>query len=117
MIAALAAVRGFLASVPREVWYILAAVLLLWLAYERGDNAGYERSRAEYAEAVRKAQERARKADDEATKQREADNKSNQEKSDARNEAIDRGGRTALNCERLRQAGFREADIPGECRD
>lgn len=114
---ALAAVRGFLGSIPREVWYILAAVLLFWLAYEKGDDAGYERSQAEYAEAARKAAEKARKADDEASKQREADTRRNQENDDARNDAIDRDGRRGLNCERLRRAGYLDADLPAVCRD
>ena len=54
---------GFLSKVPREVWYILGAALLLWLAYNQGNSAGYAKRNAEYATAARIAAEKARKGD------------------------------------------------------
>ena len=57
---------SFLGNLPKEVWYILGAVLLLWLAYTQGKSAGYAERNAEYAEAARIAAEKARKGDEAA---------------------------------------------------
>jgi hypothetical protein len=54
---------SFLGNLPKEVWYILGAVLLLWLAYTQGKSVGYAKRNAEYAEAARIAAEKARKGD------------------------------------------------------
>lgn len=108
--------RGWLAFVPREVWYLLAAGLLVWWIDARAYDRGYAARTAEYEKAARKAQEVARAADEEADTQRGEDDARNQENDDARNDAIDNAGRLGLNCQRLRSAGYREADLPEPCR-
>lgn len=55
---------GLLKSVPREVWYIAAAVLAIWLYGNARYNAGYEKRSAEYAEMAAKAVIQAREADE-----------------------------------------------------
>ena len=63
---------GLLKSIPREVWYIALALLLLWIWGNQRFDAGYNARTAEYAEAARKAAENAREADAEAGKAVEA---------------------------------------------
>ena len=63
-----AATKGFLKSIPRDVWYILGALALVWIVFQHGKSVGYAKCKAEYAEAARKAAEKAREADAEAGK-------------------------------------------------
>lgn len=62
----LAPVWCFLKNVPREVYYIAAAALLLLWIDGRAYDRGYSDRTAEYEEAARRAQERAREADTDA---------------------------------------------------
>lgn len=116
IVAAFLTLRGWLAHVPREVWYALAAALLVWWIDARAYDRGYASRTAEYEQAARKAQEIARAADEQATEQRGADTARNQENDNARNQAIRDAGRLGLNCQRLRAVGYREADLPEPCR-
>ena len=50
-------------NVPREVWYALGTLALLWFVYSHGKSVGYGQSEAEHAEVARKAAEQAREAD------------------------------------------------------
>lgn len=57
---------GFLKSVPKEVWYLIAAALLIWWIDNRAYDRGYEAATVQFEELARKAQERAREADNDA---------------------------------------------------
>ena len=50
-------------NVPREVWYALGVLALLWFVYSHGESVGYDKRDAEYDEAARIAAEKAREAD------------------------------------------------------
>lgn len=106
----------FMKSIPWQVWAGVGAILLLGLSYCAGERAGYSKRLAEEAAISAQAIEDARKADDNAGTQREADNTRNQKNEQERNEAIRSDGRTGLNCQRLRDAGEADADLPAECR-
>lgn len=54
---------GILKMVPREVWYALAALAVVWFYGNQRYDAGRDECRAEYAEAAREAIEQARQAD------------------------------------------------------
>ena len=97
-------IRSFLSSVPREVWYALGALLLVWGVYLHGKGVGYDQRTAEYEAAKAKAVERAREADGKAGEQRNKDTERNNDADQERKDAARTGGRDAVNCARLRRA-------------
>ena len=107
----------FLSAVSFKVWLGICAALLacLPLTYCKGKTDGKTQEIERQLKAEIEAQKAARKADDNTATRREQDNQTNQENEDARNNAIERGGRIELNCERLRRAGYLDTDIPTEC--
>lgn len=54
---------GLLKQVPREVWYALAALAVIWFYGNQRFDAGYDKRDAEQAEIERKAAEKARQGD------------------------------------------------------
>lgn len=89
---------------------ILAAfVLCLGLSYCKGRSDGVALEKARWELAAAKAAKRAAKASDAASEARARDIIRNHELEKARTDAIAQNPnnpRRALNCERLRQAGF-----------
>lgn len=112
----LAAALAFLKRIPWQVWLVLAVALTAWLWGNHRYNEGYAARTAEYEAAQIEAAKRTRAADEAADTQRTADNTRNTADDDARTNAAAAGGRTGANCERLRQAGYGEADLPEPCR-
>lgn len=101
-------VTGWLSGFTFKFWLIVCAVLLACLpvAYCKGVSDGKAIERGKWEQAARKAQERARQADEGTNRQRQADTERNTENANRRDEAARDGGRAAVNCERLRQAGI-----------
>lgn len=60
----LAPIWQFLKSVSREVWYLIAAALLLWWVYNLGYGEAEEDMRAQQAEEARQIAEKTRNADE-----------------------------------------------------
>ena len=77
---------GVLSKIPREVWYILGAALLLWLAYSKGDSDAREAIQIEQEEQAREAE---KLADENAA---ERDEKLKAEQADAK-EALENAAR------------------------
>lgn len=69
----LAPAGGFLKGVPKEVWYGIAALALLWLAYQHGVSSENERwiTKLEKAEAEAKLKaEKAKQSADASERER-----------------------------------------------
>lgn len=64
--AALTAVRGFLAKLPWQIWAVLGAFVIVFLAYTAGKREGHAQCEAKHAEIAARAVATARKADGEA---------------------------------------------------
>lgn len=113
----------WLASFGKSIlgkWKLYAAVfglvvLVCGLSYCQGRRDGREAEQVAQAKAALKDAENARKADEKADTQRQDDTERNAADEKSRNDAIERGGRIELNCQRLRNAGVSEADLPAPC--
>lgn len=114
--AILTAVRGFLAKLPWQIWAILGALAVVFLAYSHGKGVGRDEVRAEIEAANKANIERQDKANAKADTERAIDHERNESNERERNDAIANDGRTGLSCQRLRAAGYREAALPAECR-
>lgn len=113
---------GILSKVPREVWYILAALAAWWVFSNHYEQQGYDKRTAEYAEIARQAQIQADKSLAAAVAERANDTtritEDQQERSDAIQNTQDSrpsDASNALNCERMRKAGSDISQLPA-CR-
>ena len=105
---------NWLSGFTIKFWLIVCAVLIVCLpvAYCKGVSDGKAIEAAAQTKAENKALEQAREADTGANQSRQDDTERNTENANRRDEAARTGGRTAANCERLRQAGI---DTPPAC--
>lgn len=94
----------------------VAALLIVThlLAYCEGRSDGRNNVLAEQREAEIDRQRQTREADKKADTTRTRDQQENTGNAQERTDAIDDGGRTGLNCLRLRKH-YREADLPAAC--
>ncbi len=111
-----------LKAIPREVWYIAIAGVLLWAWGNHREQAGYDLRGAEQMEAEREARDLSEQSRNEATKEREADTTDigtrKQEREDAISGIPDErpsDATIALNCQRMREAGRDVSQLPA-CR-
>ena len=102
-------------------WQITVGIIVLLLgshtlAYYVGHGDGEDSTTAAIAKAEIKQQRKTRQADENADAARQTDDERNDANAQEREAAITRDGRTGLSCQRLRAAGYREADLPEPCR-
>lgn len=115
------AVADFFKSLPREVWYALAALAFLWWFAGMQYDRGYEARALEALEEDLLAQDLQESSANEAAGETDASNRSIAAAQEERDNAIrqaeesDRrpsAGRNAINCQRLREAGRPTDHIP-----